>query len=155
MNDSNNNLIDLNSFVRICHYLPTGMILRCGAVCKKWAELCKSDDVWITILGIELHEEVGLSKQKNIRLNRQIAIIWKDEFAEKHKGSSVKEVYMKLRRDKIKWTERSQPGYKNKMRIFPVTERSNALMKRGSGVPGISGTLVNPSDLLKFLNDIS
>lgn len=144
----NNNLMDLNSFMRICHYLPTGMILRCGAVCKKWAAICNSDDIWITILGQELHEEVGLSKHRNIRLNRQIAVIWKAEFKEKHKGSTVKEVYMKLRRDKIKWTDRSQPGYKSKMRIFPVLDRSGALIKRQREI-----SIVNTKDLLKFLNE--
>jgi hypothetical protein len=71
------------------------------------------------ILGIELRREVGLSLQSNIRLNRQIAVIWKKEFSEKHKGTSAKHVYMNLRRSKIKWTEKSQPGYIDKIRIFP------------------------------------
>jgi hypothetical protein len=111
--------LEINSFIRICHYLPTGMILRCCAVCKHWSELGKSDDLWIMILGIELRREVGLSLQSNIRLNRQIAVIWKKEFSEKHKGTSAKHVYMNLRRSKIKWTEKSQPGYIDKIRIFP------------------------------------
>jgi len=148
----NNKLMDLNSFIRICHYLPTGMILRCGSVCKKWKNLGDSDDLWIMILGLELREEVGLSKVRNIKLNRQIAVIWKEEFIEKHKGNTVKEVYMKLRRDKIKWTDKSKPGYKDSMRVFPLVEKKNDDCSSSKNIYNLSlSSIENPGELLRFL----
>jgi hypothetical protein len=116
-------LMDLNSFMNICKFLPTGMILRCGAVCKKWNTISNNDDVWILILGVELYAETGLSPKKNICLNRQIAVLWKSEFQQKHKGDSVKEVYMRLRRNKIKWMSKSRPGYSQRMRIFHSSKK--------------------------------
>lgn len=117
--DGNNYLMEINPFIRICHYLPTGMILRCAAVCQHWNELCGSDDLWIMILGTELREESGLSLYANIRLNREIANLWKREFCEAYPNACVKNVYMNLRRNKIKQKEKLHPGYKKKVRIFP------------------------------------
>jgi hypothetical protein len=136
-----------HTFVRICHYLSTGMILRCGAVCKNWRDISNNDDIWIIILGTELRNEVGLSLQRNTKLNREIAIIWNLEFQAKHKGAHVKDVYMKLRRSKIMSIEKSHPGYKKKNRIFPYSD----------GVPTRCGAthipLLDYGALVKFLHE--
>ena len=141
--------LDINSFIQICYYLPTGMILRCAAVCKHWNELAKSDDLWIMILGVELQQESGLSEYNNIKLNREIAIIWKAEFQKNHKDALVKDVYMKLRRDKIKWAIQTKPGYKQRMMIFPKKQNNNENHNHRVKISVISST---PGSILKFLN---
>jgi hypothetical protein len=58
-------------------------------------------------------------------LNQRIIQIWKKEFVEKYGNALVKDIYMNMRRERIKTAEAFKPGYKERMRIFPLSIRNN------------------------------
>ena len=115
---NNGDIIDIHGFIRICAHLPTGMILRCSAVCKNWHRLSQSDDLWIIIMKYELKGENGLSLRKNMALNQKIIMIWKKEFNEKYGSANVKDVYMRMRREQIRIASKGNRIYRDRMRIF-------------------------------------
>lgn len=113
-------LLDKDGFIRISQYIATGMILICASVCKNWSNVCSTDDLWIIIFRSELKGEPLLNLKKNIRLNEKIIYIWKREFIKEHGEQSIKNIYINMRRKDIKSRSIRNPGYINRMRIFPI-----------------------------------
>jgi hypothetical protein len=99
-----------DDLVLIFTYLHGGMILRCGAVCKKWKEASEMDWLWLMRMSIELTYLPQYSSKVNKELNMGIAKIWRDTY-----GSPLKNIYVQERR-------RDRPS----KRVFPLSTFSVA-----------------------------